>query len=63
MNYPGQGIDANCETKGIGRRSTLDSLKDRKKEQTERLSKIDEAISLFEKNPELARALDLLGSI
>lgn len=63
MNYPGQSLEAECQTKGIGRRSTLDSLKDRKKDAQERMAKIDEAISLFEKNPELARALDLLGSI
>lgn len=61
--YTGQAMDAACETKGIGRRSTLDSLKDRKKEVADRAAKIDEAIALFETHPELARALDLLGSI
>jgi len=53
-----------CDSiKGVSRRTTLDVLKDKKKDTAERMAKIDEAIALFEENPKLARALDLLGSI
>ncbi len=52
-----------CVTQVVSRRTTLDVLKDKKKDATERMAKIDEAIALFEENPKLSRALDLLGSI
>ena len=58
------GQEILCDSSiGVSKRSTLDVLKDKKKDAQSRMEKIDEAIALFEKNPELARALDLLGSI
>ena len=48
---------------GVSRRSTLDGLKDKKRDLEHRLAKVEEAISLFEENPNIAKAIDLLGSI
>ena len=47
----------------MSRRSTLDNLKDKKKDLEFRLSKIDEAIALFEENPNIAKAIDLLSQV
>ena len=52
-----------ADLSSLNRRSTIDNLKDRKREMESRLLKINEAIELFEKNPEIARALDLMKSI
>ena len=61
----GRGLMDQPETSTLvpSRRSTLDSLKDKKRETELRLQKIDEAIQLFEENPNIARAIDLLGNI
>lgn len=45
------------------RRSTLDNLKDKKKDLELRLSKVEEAIALFEDNPNIAKAIDLLSQV
>jgi hypothetical protein len=63
MSY-GTSPAAHCEIGGgISRRSTLDNLKERKKEFEAKLEKVNQAIDLFEQHPEIAKALDLLGSI
>lgn len=63
MNMGMPQTQESCLSGGIQRRSTLDVLKDKKKDATDRIAKIDEYILLFENNPDLARALDFLGSI
>lgn len=61
----GLGRIQQCEVGSslMGRRSTLDNLKDKKKDLEFRLAKVDEAISLFEENPNIAKAIDLLSQV
>ena len=60
-------MDGLCATEGrpmmANRRSTLDSLKDKKQDLQNRLNKVDEAIALFEENPNIAKAIDLLSQV
>ena len=43
--------------------STLDNLKNKKRDLELRLKKVDEVISLFEENPNIAKAIDLLSQV
>lgn len=45
------------------RRSTLDNLKDKEMDLEHRLAKVKETIALFEDNPNIAKAIDLLSQV